>query len=79
MQQANAIEGLEQRLSSTFKPVIPSGDFVQKLKQRLSTTPPLRMEEDHPSGLLWWALGLLLFLLGFYFFRRLYRYLFPGD
>lgn len=79
IKRAKSIKGLEQRLSITFKPVQPSGDFVQKLKQRLSTTPPLHIEQDRPSGLLWWILGLLLFVFGYYFFRRLWRYLYPSD
>lgn len=75
IKQARSIRGLEDKLSVTFKPVQPSGDFVQKLKQRLSTTPPLHMEEDRPTGWMWWIIGLILSVLGFYLFKRLWQYL----
>jgi hypothetical protein len=79
LKSPKSIKGLEQKLSETFKPVQPSGDFVQKLKQRLSTTPPLRIEEDRPTGLIWWILGIALSIMGFYFLRRLWRYLSDGK
>jgi|WetSurSiteA1Bulk_404760.scaffolds.fasta_scaffold82767_2 hypothetical protein len=78
-QQDVSIKGLEQKLSDTFKPVQPSGDFVRKLKQRLSTTPPLHLEEDYSTGWMWWILGFILSIMGFYFFKRLWRYLNTGK
>lgn len=79
IRRARSIKGFEQKLSDTFKPVQPSGDFVQKLKQRLSRTPPLHMEEDQPTGWMWWILGLIFSVLGFYLIKRLWRYLNSGK
>ncbi len=69
IKRARSIKGLEDKLSDTFKPVQPSGDFVQKLRQRLSTTPPLHMEEDRPTGWLWWILGLIVINIGILFLQ----------
>ncbi|MGA9396864.1 MAG: hypothetical protein WBV22_01280, partial [Anaerolineaceae bacterium] len=62
--RSSLINGLEERLSSTFKPVKPDGDFVKRLKVRLASTPSLRIEEDRTSGILLCFLGILAVLAG---------------
>jgi hypothetical protein len=73
------IKGIEKRLSSTFKPIMPNGDFVKRLKNRLASTPPLKVERDHSSGLLLGILGVLAVILGLLFGKWLWKFLFPSE
>ncbi|MBN2257334.1 MAG: hypothetical protein JW704_05875 [Anaerolineaceae bacterium] len=78
-QHSTLISGLEKRLSSTIKPVKPDGDFVQRLKERLASTPSLNVEQEVTPGLLLAILGLLLMILGFFLGKHLWKYLFPAS
>jgi hypothetical protein len=73
------INGLEEKLSSSFKPVKPDSDFVKHLKERLASTPSLRLEEDRSSGILLSILGVLAVVVGLLLGRRLWKYLFPPE
>ncbi len=73
------IDGLEERLSSTFKPVKPDREFVIRLKNRLASSPSLFVEEDRTSGILLWVLGILAMLVGLLLGKRLWNYLFPPE
>jgi hypothetical protein len=73
------INGIEKRLTSTFKPIKPDGDFVRRLKERLTSTPSLRIEKDHASGLLLGILGVLAMMLGLLLGKFLWNYLFPPE
>jgi|GEM_PF-3271590 len=78
-ERSSRINGLEERLSSTFKPVKPDGDFVKRLKDRLASTPSLRIEEDRTSGIFLCLLGILAVIAGLLLGKRLWNYLFPPE
>ncbi len=76
---SSLIDGLEKTLSTTFKPVKPDGDFVKRLKERLASTPSLRVEQNRASGILLCLLGILVAILGLLIGKSLWRYLFPPE
>jgi hypothetical protein len=73
------INGIEKKLSSTFKPLKPDRDFVNRLKTRLATTPSLKVEQDHSSGLLLGIVSVLAVILGLLLGKRIWKFLFPQD
>ena len=73
------ISRIEKKLSSTFKPINPDGDFVKRLKTRLASTPSLKIEEDHSSGLLLGIFGVLAVILGLLLGKCLWKFLFPPE
>jgi hypothetical protein len=78
-EKSSILNRLERTLSTTFKPVEPDGDFVERLKKRLATTPSLRIEQDRTSGILLCLLGILALMLGLFIGKSLWRYLFPPE
>ncbi len=77
--RSSLLSGIEKKLSSTFKPLKPDRDFVKRLKNRLASTPALKVEQDHSSGLLLGILGVLAVILGLLLGKRLWKYLFPQE
>jgi hypothetical protein len=77
--RTSLISGIEKKLSSTFKPLKPDRDFVKRLKSRLASTPSLKVEQDHSSGLLLGIISLLVIILGLLLGKRLWKYLFPQE
>ena len=77
--RSSLISGIEKKLSSTFKPLKPDRDFVKRLKTRLASTPSLKVEQDHSSGLLLGIISVLGVILGLLLGKRLWKFLFPQE
>jgi hypothetical protein len=77
--RSSLISGIEKKLSSTFKPLKPDRDFVKRLKTRLASTPSLKVEQDHSSGLLLGIISVLVVILGLLLGKRLWKFLFPQE
>ena len=77
--RSSLISGIEKKLSSTFKPLKPDRDFVKRLKTRLASTPSLKVEQDHSSGLLLGIISVLVLILGLLLGKRLWKFLFPPE
>jgi hypothetical protein len=76
---SSLISGIEKKLSSTFRPLKPDLDFVKRLKTRLASTPSLKVEQDHSSGLLLGIISVLVVILGLLLGKRIWKFIFPQE
>lgn len=68
-------DGLERRLSLTFRQLLPDANYVARVKKRLISTPAVRVERGDPQSLAFSLLGIAFLILAILLGRWTWRFL----